>query len=221
MKTHGICTLLAAAWIGLLGCGGSSNDSNSCSGGAPGGGSGAGGLLGATGGGGGGTDCSCQSHLNTNSACGTCLEQHCCSQVTACLAEGSCAQCTSGGACSNDAPTSDLNGCIANSCTAECSAPNVLGGGTNGGPVPGSTCSLGIPFSQPACTQCVSRSCCSEDNACAGNSDCLVLTACVKSCPAKDTSCENQCAQSHPGGTRLLTALANCVTAGCKAACNP
>ena len=219
MKTPRICTLLAAAWIGLLGCGGSSNDSNSCSGGAAGGGGG--GLLGGMGGGANGNDCSCQSHLNTNSACGMCLEHSCCSQVTACFAEASCAQCTKGGACSDDVPTSDLNGCIASSCAAECSAPNAVGGGTTGGAVPGSTCSLGIPFSQPACSQCVSQSCCSEDNACAGDSDCRTFTACVKSCPAKDTSCENQCAQSHPSGTRLLTALANCVTASCKSACNP
>ena len=219
MKTRGICTLFAVAWIGLLGCGGSSNDSSSCSGSASGGGSGGGGLLGGGGAGGGG-DCSCQSHLNTNSACGMCLEQSCCSQVTACFAEATCAQCTRGGACSDDAPTSDLNRCIANSCATECGSTGAVGG-ANGGPASGSTCSLGITFSQPACNQCVSQSCCNEDNACAEDSDCRAVTACVKSCSAGDTSCKNDCAQSHPSGTRHLTALASCVTAGCKSACNP
>ena len=37
MKTHVRFTLIAAAWIGLLACGGSSSDGNSCSGGASGG----------------------------------------------------------------------------------------------------------------------------------------------------------------------------------------
>lgn len=220
MKARRIFTLLALAWIGMLGCGGSSNDNSSCSGSGSGNGSGNGGLLGGVGGGGGG-DCGCQSHLNTKSACGACMEQNCCSQVTACFAETSCAQCAGGGACSDDGPTNDLNACIANSCTAQCAATNTSTGGASRGPGPASTCTLGLSFSQPACNQCVSQSCCVDDNACARDADCQVLMACVKSCASGDTSCENQCARSHPGGSRLLTALADCVTASCKSACNP
>jgi hypothetical protein len=62
----------------------------------------------------------CQPDLNTTTRCGSCLEQYCCPQVVTCFGDPSCAQCTRGGTCSNDAPTTILNNCIAAHCTAAC-----------------------------------------------------------------------------------------------------
>jgi hypothetical protein len=74
-------------------------------------------------------------------------------------------------------------------------------------------------FNSAACNTCAEKNCCTEWNACLNSSDCIALINCITACTAGDTTCENNCASSHPTGTNLYNAGGTCMETPCSTAC--
>jgi hypothetical protein len=82
-----------------------------------------------------------------------------------------------------------------------------------------SAASTSVPAS---CTSCVTGSCCTTGDACDGDPTCVALMSCIGGCSANDTTCLNNCASQHGGGTSSqafteMKNLLNCVGNGCSA----
>jgi hypothetical protein len=193
-----------------------------------GGGTGAGG----SGGGGGGGSTGICAPLSTDTACDTCQDNSCCSQMTACSNQASCHSlltcinnCSSGDTtCMNSCQSSYSSGvttlttfitCVQTSCSASCSQ-NAGSGGSGGGTGGACPASSG----DTACTTCDKQSCCSQFTACENQPACANLANCITACASGDTTCMNGCETSYPSGASNLTAWVSCLTSSCSASCN-
>lgn len=167
----------------------------------------------------------CGGFSSPDPQCNTCLSSSCCSEATTCGANTSCAAistciqacaddtCSQGCLTSNAAGAADYNaltGCVSNSCMVACSGAAALGDGGACG---------GFVFDTAECTSCFASSCCSAGSACSANADCVALDTCLGDCASGDTTCENACASASPNGTADLSAVGDCITGTCGAAC--
>jgi hypothetical protein len=76
---------------------------------------------------------------------------------------------------------------------------------------------LPLPTGDPTCDSCIAASCCSEDEACGNDNDCLSLINCMSACT--DRNCQATCETTYPTGTNELNALDNCLENTCGTAC--
>jgi hypothetical protein len=88
--------------------------------------------------------------------------------------------------------------------------------GGSGGPGP-VTCDGAT--STDACGACVYGACCSQLEACVGDSDCSALLTCTDGCSGSST-CESSCMQSYPAGATLFDDVATCESQSCTSACS-
>lgn len=69
---------------------------------------------------------------------------------------------------------------------------------------------------------CVIANCCSQENACSMNADCVAYGECEGECSLGDSStCISGCADAHPQGAALSQSAANCIEQNCSDACAP
>jgi hypothetical protein len=220
----------------LGGCGGdgtstigtssSSSSSSSGSGGGGGGEAGGGGMagmggaggsagagggtagMGGTGGAGGGSICA-----KPGNACGDCLFDQCnpayceCADEPACLGLIECIQ-----KCPPMMP----------GCAAACYEKNATGYAefTLAASCAGTLCLPSCPGADQVkpCDLCLAQKCEMQLENCIGNSQCLQLIDCMKTC-AGDKPCEQQCAQTYPNGALVAQAVYTCAAAGCGNEC--
>ncbi len=147
-------------------------------------------------------------------ACGACLVDQCCAELTACEADPLCRsllECTA--ACTDDAcrtqceamskldeASAALAACEASRCDGTCG----LACGGAGAPVTG-------------CLSCASA-CCAEGKAYRGDLAGQRLRACRGTCPKGDFACSEACSNTHPEGAHLERAARECVARACGAA---
>jgi hypothetical protein len=102
----------------------------------------------------------------------------------------------------------------------------------------GSTCALRLSTPIASCNTCLSTSCCSQDNACAGDPACLVFNDCEAKCVEDGdastpgdagleagvdggvTACIEACETKYPVGASLLSALDTCMETSCSSDCD-
>ena len=84
-------------------------------------------------------------------------------------------------------------------------------------------CTLALPTGSPSCDSCLGASCCSEDDACGLDQDCMAFDDCLYSCVADDggldTDCESTCETTYPNGASELIALDDCMEQSCATDC--
>jgi len=159
-----------------------------------------------------------------NAACEACVAQDCCSEELSCSNSQDClnfAQCLQ--VCSPDDPTcrpdcqsqepvgasvyGSLEGCMQTSCGTSCSSAD---GGAGCG-------QLGLQ--NAACTDCISRKCCSQSLACANDPDCVTIDRCAEVCQLSDTACRTSCENLGPTGVAAFAAIDECARASCPGQC--
>lgn len=70
-----------------------------------------------------------------------------------------------------------------------------------------------------ACDICAAGKCCTQYNACAGDTECTALYECLTGCSGDET-CRNNCATQHPNGVDGINNFASCVDSSCATECN-
>ncbi len=80
---------------------------------------------------------------------------------------------------------------------------------------PGGNEACGISFKSASCASCIQSSCCSVTQACANDSACTQIIACVQGCN-QNTTCEDNCITSAPSNAQ--TEISN--ASNCWATCN-
>ena len=99
-------------------------------------------------------------------------------------------------------------------CNAQLSTyANCLLGGGGSADAGGPRCSE-ITTGNTACDQCMDKSCCNEESACAASPDCIAFDACITKGTARAT-----CESDHPRGRDLSAASLSCRARSCQAAC--
>lgn len=92
-----------------------------------------------------------------------------------------------------------LNDCAADSCEAECA---------------------GYPLIElTPCQQCTYESCETQMNSCLANPACTELVFCINDCFG-DTSCQESCYATHPGGVTDMGPVGQCAINSCAAECS-
>jgi hypothetical protein len=84
-------------------------------------------------------------------------------------------------------------------------------GGSGGAPDGGGACGLALfPQDYPSsCQTAADQTCCTQEQACGANADCVNLVKCVNGCPVpRQDSCVSSCGPA--GGYTELNALADC-----------
>jgi hypothetical protein len=87
------------------------------------------------------------------------------------------------------------------------------------------TCSsLPLPTGDPVCDSCLGASCCSQDQACGNDNDCLSFINCEDNCipldgGPLDPTCESACETSYPTGANELNLLESCMSSLCRNDC--
>jgi len=76
----------------------------------------------------------------------------------------------------------------------------------------------------PACDTCLGTSCCSEDQACGNDPDCMSYINCENNCipldgGVPDPQCESTCASTYPTGSNELSNLDTCMSTSCRNEC--
>lgn len=138
---------------------------------------------------------SCQIPLRDD-ACGACMADHCCGELSACATNLACTQvhtcllgCSpSDGSCRASCMTGadeftygdDVTACRFEHCQTACQA----------------YCG-GWEYRLDTCDVCMQQACCTEGQACGASSDCRSLERCLQLCPAGDTACYQACNLSH------------------------
>jgi hypothetical protein len=112
-------TLVGLCLVGAAGCGSSSNSNNKCTGTTTGGlGGGLGTTMCAAGGTGTGNNACTSTATDT---CTVCIDGSCCTQLNACIADTTCANCGDDGTCyESNAAGLALVTCVSNSCNTQC-----------------------------------------------------------------------------------------------------
>jgi hypothetical protein len=85
-------------------------------------------------------------------------------------------------------------------------------------------CTLALATGIPTCDTCLGSSCCSEDDTCGGDPDCMSFINCMDACiptdgGVPDPQCESTCQSSYPSGANELSALDNCMSVQCRSEC--
>ncbi len=91
---------------------------------------------------------------------------------------------------------------------------NCLLGGGGGGSDGGAPRCGEITTGNTACDQCMDKSCCDEESACAASPDCIAFDACITKGTARAT-----CESDHPRGRDLSAASLSCRARSCQAPC--
>lgn len=105
-----------------------------------------------------------------------------------------------------------LKTCAAIGLVATACGNNGAGAGGAGG-----TCGAGPwSYAVPACSDCMSASCCRQLTACDASAACSGLFQCVRACPASDAECVDDCWTSHVDGQAAMTSLVSCYDSSCK-----
>ena len=157
--------------------------------------------------------------------CTMCLQANCCPQAGACLTDVQCSRCAISDVCPNaaqaDTATTNLYGCLAVHCAAECSGKTAGGAGGSpqttvgqGGPGPGpvgmgtgGTASSTTMGGGPDCSmlpRAECQTCCANQNP-GGASD-FASTAMMCSCEAAAGTCPSECGPMPGCGTRWTSA---------------
>lgn len=71
-----------------------------------------------------------------------------------------------------------------------------------------------ISGSNTVCTECIATSCCHEMQACAPDTACGELYACLDQCDGA-AGCGAACMAANTGGQAAFSALSNCVASVC------
>jgi hypothetical protein len=72
------------------------------------------------------------------------------------------------------------------------------------------------------CDTCLGSYCCSADQTCGNDPDCMSFIECVDDCVSDggdETSCETDCEGRYPTGASELDALDNCLASSCGTEC--
>jgi hypothetical protein len=89
----------------------------------------------------------------------------------------------------------------------------------------GSACMLKMSYGTPMCDTCMTQLCCTEDNTCANDPNCIALLNCISACgpppPDGGTSCLDGCANQYPSAMPEYMAVGNCFIGSCRAQCGP
>lgn len=87
------------------------------------------------------------------------------------------------------------------------------------------TCSsLPLSTGDEQCDTCIGASCCTEDQACGNDQDCMAFISCMNGCFNQvdggiDQACESSCESSYPSGANELSNLDTCMQNGCATDC--
>jgi hypothetical protein len=87
------------------------------------------------------------------------------------------------------------------------------------------TCSsLPLGTGMPACDSCIGASCCTEDQTCGNDQDCMAFISCMNGCfnqvdGGLDQNCEMSCESSYPNGVNELSNLDSCMQNSCAVDC--
>src|SRR5689334_22655494 len=159
----------------------------------------------------------CGGLKHPSESCAACMDTNCCTEATACHADGACdpawdcnMACGDDGACrarcttffTRAASYVDLTVCREQHCKAQC----------------GLSCG-GFAYPAPGCSTCVKQSCCSVAADCAKNGDCVKLDLCRQSCIAGSTTCPPECEQNYAGGVDDLRPWIDCQQSTCADEC--
>jgi hypothetical protein len=163
-----------------------------------------------------------------NATCDTCLDTSCCSQGQACAnaPNNACLNlfqciggCNGNATCQQNCQTTNqagvasaqaLSQCINGSCGTQCG-----GGGNDGGTTTDGGMTCGLTTGTPACDQCLTTNCCSQEQACVNSTDCMALLMCLNNCAMGDTTCQNTCSSQHQAGVAPYNALGMCYQNSC------
>lgn len=117
---------------------------------------------------------------------------------------------TTGSSTASTTSTTSTSGPITTSTSTETSTGTGAGGGD-------AMCEGGDCASCQTCA--VTSACAAEYDACQANPDCVALNGCLNGCA--DTTCQQACTDSYPGGAAALQAAATCVyCTACYVSCN-
>ena len=87
------------------------------------------------------------------------------------------------------------------------------------------TCSsLPLGTGMPQCDTCLGASCCTEDQTCGNDQECMAFISCVNPCfnqvdGGVDQNCESQCETQYPNGVNELSNLDSCMQTSCATEC--
>lgn len=87
------------------------------------------------------------------------------------------------------------------------------------------TCSsLPLPTGNQACDTCLGASCCTEDQTCGNDQECMAFISCMNGCFNQvdggiDQACQSNCESSYPSGVNELTNLDSCMQNSCATDC--
>jgi hypothetical protein len=87
------------------------------------------------------------------------------------------------------------------------------------------TCSqLPLGTGMPQCDTCLGASCCTEDQTCGNDQECMAFISCANNCfnqvdGGVDQQCETTCESQYPSGVNELSNLDSCMQNSCGTAC--